>query len=191
MRSWCMRLGGAKTAIGPSMKMQPRSGDCTAVEAGKTKARAAVKAVLGDVVRIAAPRTKVAVDEVESTGKERVDRDRVKASSDTAQIMAKIGRSAEFCCQNGAKGKGNRGKGRPTLQQADAETERRFRERLRVHCASPDHWARDCPQNGPSQQQGKGRGRGKGQHRQVCAETSGVPPGDRDAGKNQKGKGTD
>ena len=74
--------------IGPSMKMQPRSGECTAVEAGETKARAAVKAVLGDVVRMAATRTKVAVDEVEKTGRDRVDRDRVKARNDTAQIVA-------------------------------------------------------------------------------------------------------
>ena len=36
----------------------------------------------------------------------------------------KDGHTAEFCWQKGAKGKGNRGKGRPTLQQADAETER-------------------------------------------------------------------
>ena len=26
MRSWCIRLGGVKTAIGPSMKMQSRQG---------------------------------------------------------------------------------------------------------------------------------------------------------------------
>ena len=103
----------------------------------------------------------------------------------------KDGHTAEFCWQKGAKGKGNSGEGRPTLQQGDAETEHRFREKLCMHCASPDHWARDCPQNGPRQQQGKGRGRGKGQHRQVGAETSGVQPSDRDAGKSQTGKGTE
>ena len=78
------------------MKMQPRSGECTAVEAGKTKARAAVKAVLGDVVRRAATRTKVAVDEVERMGKDRVDRDRVKARNDTALIVAKTGTLLNF-----------------------------------------------------------------------------------------------
>ena len=61
------------------------------VGAGKTKARAAVKALLGDVVRMAATRTKVAVDEVEHMGKDRVDRDKVKARNDTAQIVAKMG----------------------------------------------------------------------------------------------------
>ena len=74
-----------------SMKMQPRSGECTAVEAGKTKARAAVKAALGNVVRMAAIRTKVAVDEVERTGKDRVERHRVKARNDIAQIVAETG----------------------------------------------------------------------------------------------------
>ena len=64
-----MRLGGAKTAIGPSMRMRPRSGECTAVEARKTKARAAVKAVLGDMLRMAATRTKVAMVEVERMGR--------------------------------------------------------------------------------------------------------------------------
>ena len=55
-----------------------------AVEAGKTKARAAVKAALGDVARMVATRTKVAVDEVERIGKDRVDGDRVKARNDSA-----------------------------------------------------------------------------------------------------------
>ena len=91
-----MRLGGAKTAIGASMRMRLRSGECTAVEAGKTKARAGVKAVLGDVARMAATSTKVAVVEVEEMSRDRVDGDRVKARNDTAQIVEKTGTLLNF-----------------------------------------------------------------------------------------------
>ena len=101
----------------------------------------------------------------------------------------KDGHTAEFCWQKGAKGKGKCGKGRPTLQQADAETECHLRQKLCLHCGSPDYWARDCRQNGPRQLQGKRRGQGKGQHHQVGAEASGVPPGDRDAGKSRRAGG--
>ena len=64
--------------------------------AGKTKARAGVKAVLGDVARMAATSTKVAVVEVERMGRDRVDRDRVKARNDTAQIVEKTGTLLNF-----------------------------------------------------------------------------------------------
>ena len=66
------------------------------VEAGKTKARAGVKAVLGDVARMAATSTKVAVVEVERMGRDRADRDRVKARNDTAQIVEKTGTLLNF-----------------------------------------------------------------------------------------------
>ena len=96
MRSWCMRWGGVKTAIGPSMKMEPWSGECTALEDGKTRARAAVKAALADVVRMAAIRTKMAVDEVENTCKDRLDRNRVKARNHIRKIVAKTGTLLNF-----------------------------------------------------------------------------------------------
>ena len=66
------------------------------VEAGKTKARAAVKAVLGDVDRMAATRTKVAVDRVERTGRDRADSNRVKARNDIAHIVAETGTLLNF-----------------------------------------------------------------------------------------------
>ena len=78
------------------MKMPPRSRECTAVVASKTKASAAVKAVLGDAVRLAATRTKDAPDEVERMGRDRVDKNRVKARDDTAQIVAKTGTLLKF-----------------------------------------------------------------------------------------------
>ena len=58
------------------------------VGSGKSNERAAVKAALAYVVRMAAIRNKVAVDEVERTGKDRVDRDRVKARNNIAQRRA-------------------------------------------------------------------------------------------------------
>ena len=66
------------------------------MEVHRTKARAAVRAVLGDVVRISATRTNVAVDEVEGVVKDRVERDRVKARNYPAQIVAKTGKLLDF-----------------------------------------------------------------------------------------------
>ena len=145
-------------------------------------------AVLGDVDRMVATRTKVAVDEAERAGRDRADSDRVKARNDIAQIVAETGTLLNFVGRKMPKAK-------VTVERAVGPCSKRT---LKLNVVSEKSSVCTVPRLivGPGIvlriMPASGRVKDvKGQHRQVGAQTPAVPPGGRDAGKSQKGKGTD
>ena len=139
---------------------------------------------------MATTRTKVAVDEVERMGKDRVDRGRLMTRNDTAQIVAKTGTLVNFVGKKVPRAK-------VTVERAARPCSKRT---LKLNVVSGRKSVCTVPRLMigpgivPRIVPASSRVRdvaGETASTAKWAMTSGVPPGYRDAGKSQKGKGTD